>query len=100
MGQLCLLRRHIANAFRVEEYDMELYRRLYAFAMSNCVSEEDDEGTTNSLLPLVDLINYSPNNSNARLVFEDDCVKVVSTEEIHQVNNHSLSPHEEFTQLS
>ena len=73
---------------------MELYRRLYAFVMSNCVTE-GNEGTTNSLLPLIDLINYSPNNNNARVVFEDDCVKVVSTKEIHQVlNNQFLFPPE------
>ena len=85
MGQIPLhfLQMSFYTSFRLNKYNLPLYKRLVAFVMSYSFTENQDSP---SMVPMADMLNHASSN-NAHLTYEQDHLKMVALEKIEPVSN-------------
>ena len=71
------------TSFRLNKYNLPLYKRLVAFVMSYSFTENQDSP---SMVPMADMLNHASSN-NAHLTYEQDHLKMVALEKIEPVSN-------------
>ena len=67
--------------FRIETFDMKLFKRMIAFVMAYSFSEDQESP---SMIPMADMLNHHSNN-NALLMFERNSLKMMSCRKIDKV---------------
>lgn len=66
---------------------MDLFKRMIAFVMAYSFTEDQEESP--SMIPMADMLNHHSNN-NANLIYQRDCLKMISCRRIDKVSAPTL----------